>query len=120
MDHGARAVRVVGVGALHQRFALIALLCTPMQAFGELPDRGRSLRKDILIAVLPVLHLTLGLVLGNTVIFLDFTYQVIPFPGDPVKMIIGKFAPLLFDVALDLFPVAFDAIPVHFHFLKIA
>jgi len=33
--------------------------------------------------------------------------------GNHIQMIIGEFAPLLFDITLQLFPIAFDTIPVH-------
>ena len=37
-------------------------------------DLGRSLGKDILITVFPVLHLALCLVVGDAVVFLDIAY----------------------------------------------
>jgi len=66
--------------------------------------------------LLPCGKLFLHFVLGDAVQLLDFSGQVVAFARNHVKLIVGKLAPLLLDVTLELFPITFDAIPVHVGF----
>ena len=59
------------------------------------------------------LDLLLGLVLRNSVDFLDPAREFLATDVDHVKVVIRELAPLLVDLALELLPVAFDAIPIH-------
>src|SRR5690606_25292546 len=61
----------------------------------------------------PVLDLTLGLVLGNAVTFLNLARELVALAGDDVEVVVGQLAPLLLDLALHLLPVTFDAVPIH-------
>ena len=54
------------------------------------------------LARLPCGKLFLRFILGEAVRFLDFAGQVIAFARNHVKLIVGKFAPLLLDVTLEL------------------
>ena len=91
----------------------------PFQPYVVFPHLDCGLREEILMAVLPVHHLALGLMLRNAIVLLDFADQMFASAGDLVEMIVGQHAPLLFDMTLELMPVAFDAIPVHFDLLTV-
>src|SRR6478736_1621796 len=67
----------------------------------------------VVIAGLPILDLTFGIVFGNPITFLDFADELIAFARDFVEVIVSKFAPLLLDFAFSLLPVSFDTIPIH-------
>jgi len=64
---------------------------------------------------LPVGELLLGFFLVHAIDLLDFSGQALAIASNLHKLIIGKLAPLLFDVALELFPITFNPIPVHFY-----
>ena len=65
------------------------------------------------VAVCPLLDLTLGLILGDSVTLLDATNQLVLLAVDDREIIVGQLAPLLLHLAGDLLSIAFDAIPVH-------
>src|SRR5690606_9163480 len=65
------------------------------------------------LATVPVVDILAGLVLCVAIALLDFPFQLIEFAIDLVEVVVGQFAPLFLDLALDLFPVTFNAIPVH-------
>lgn len=68
-------------------------------------------------APLPIGKLLLRFLFGDAVSFLDLARKAVAFSRNHVKLIVGKLAPLLFDIALELLPVSLDAIPVHFRIL---
>src|SRR5438067_6975445 len=83
------------------------------------PGRGRSdgpgagaLSLPIL-AIVPVIDLPFGFVLGATVSFLDLAFELVTAAGDLVEIVVSQLSPLRFHLALDLFPVSLDAIPIH-------
>ena len=52
---------------------------------------------------LPITELLLCFVLGNAIGFLNLAGQLIALAGNHIVLIIGKLAPLLFDIAFELF-----------------
>lgn len=69
-------------------------------------------RKQIVVTGFPVFDLSLGLIAGDAVAFLDLADQLIAFARNNVQMVVGQLAPLLLDLAFGLFPVSFNAVPV--------
>src|SRR5262245_31579255 len=67
----------------------------------------------VAVARLELVQLLLGFVLGDAVLLLDPSGQLLAAAGDDVELVVGELAPLLLGLALQLLPVAFDAIPVH-------
>lgn len=61
----------------------------------------------------PIVDLTLRNLFGQPVFLLNLANQLVPLSGNLIKIVIGQFAPLLEDLALNLLPFAFDLIPVH-------
>jgi len=70
-----------------------------------------------LLHLLPIGQLFLCSFFGDPVGFLNLARKMIPLAGDYVQLIVGKLAPLLLDVALNLLPITFNLIPVHFVYL---
>src|SRR5260370_40879438 len=64
-------------------------------------------------AVHPRFDLTLRLVLGNAVAFLDAADELVLLAADDGQVVLGQLAPLLLHLAGQLLPIAFDAIPIH-------
>jgi hypothetical protein len=52
------------------------------------------------------------LVLGDSIPFLNFAFELIAFAVYGREIIISKVAPLFLDLAFDLFPVTFNAVPI--------
>ena len=71
----------------------------------------------IFLASLPFGNLLFCFIFSDAVHFLNLSGKLIVLACNHIQMIIGKLAPLLFDIALELFPVSFDTIPVHFFLL---
>src|SRR3990172_1477991 len=65
------------------------------------------------LAFLPGGKLLLRLFDGDSIGFLDLAEKLITPARNDIELIVGKFPPLLLDVALELLPVAFDSVPVH-------
>lgn len=76
--------------------------------------RHHVLLKVIFLASLPIGNLFFCFFFSETVGFLYLSGKVFAFTCNHIQLIIGKFAPLLLDIALELFPISFDTIPVHF------
>jgi hypothetical protein len=57
--------------------------------------------------------LSLGLVLADTVRFLDLSGELVALTRYHVEMIVGELAPLLLHLALVLLPVTRNRIPIH-------
>ena len=74
----------------------------------------------IFLASLPFGNLLFRFVFSDAVGFLNLPGQVFALTCNHIQMIIGKLAPLLFDIAFELLPVSFDTIPVHFCFLCVS
>src|ERR1700730_7309799 len=64
-------------------------------------------------AVHPRVDLTLRLVLGDAVAFLDAADELVLLAADDSQIVFGQLAPLLLHLAGQLLPIAFDAIPIH-------
>src|SRR5216683_4612862 len=71
-------------------------------------------------AVHPRFDLTLRLVLGNAVAFLDAADELVLLAADDGQIVFGQLAPLLLHLAGQLLPIAFDAIPIHVSLLSYA
>jgi hypothetical protein len=65
------------------------------------------------LAAVPVLYVLTNLVFRYSVSLLNFAFQLILPTLDRIQIIIREFAPLFFDLSLDLLPVSFNTIPVH-------
>src|SRR5262245_1626722 len=61
----------------------------------------------------PRINLFLCLVLGEAITLLEFAFELFPLAIDSSQVVVGEFAPLGFDPALELLPVSFNAVPVH-------
>jgi hypothetical protein len=57
------------------------------------------------------------LVLAIAIAFLDFTFELVVVPLNLHQIIIGKFAPLLLELSLELIPFAFECVRVHISLL---
>jgi hypothetical protein len=57
--------------------------------------------------------LLLRFFLGDSIGFLDPARKLITAAGDYVKMVIGKLAPLFFDLTFELLPISLNLVPVH-------
>ena len=66
---------------------------------------------------LPLSQLFFGFVLGYAVALLDLASELVTAPSDDVQIVVGQFAPLLFDLASQLFPTTLNFVPVHENFL---
>src|SRR3979409_1369375 len=60
-----------------------------------------------------LIHLTSGILLRDSVAFLDLADQLIALPGDHLQVVVGQPSPLFFGLAPGLFPFSFDLIPIH-------
>src|SRR4030095_5836919 len=65
----------------------------------------------------PVGQLTIRFVFGNAISFLYAACELLALAFHAVQVIVGEFAPVFLDFALEDFPVSFDAVPVHFGLL---
>jgi hypothetical protein len=65
-----------------------------------------------LIAI-PVAYVLLDLVLSQAVPLLNLAFALFTVSIDYRQVVVGEFAPLLFDFAFDLFPVSFNTVPIH-------
>src|SRR3954470_3784378 len=63
------------------------------------------------LTVFPFGDLLFGVVLRAPIALLDLAHQLVALAGELVELVIGEFAPALFQRALHLLPVARDAIP---------
>jgi len=68
------------------------------------PGPLRKVRGSIRIALFPILHAHLCLILPNPMAFLNAAHELVTAAGDPVQRL---------HLALELLPIAFRAIPVH-------
>src|ERR1700733_13440080 len=66
-----------------------------------------------LVRFQPLVSLLLGFVFGHAITFLKFADQAVPFAGNHLKIIVGKFSPLLLGSAFHLFPFSGHLIRVH-------
>src|SRR5216683_1323305 len=64
-------------------------------------------------AVHPRIDLTLRLVLGDAIAFLDAADELVLLAADDGQVVFRQLPPLLLHLAGQLLPVAFDAIPIH-------
>ena len=64
-----------------------------------------------------VIHFSTDLILLVTVPLLDFTLELITTAVDHVQVVVGKFAPLFFDVTFELLPVSFNSVPIYLRLL---
>src|SRR3982074_2931619 len=71
-------------------------------------------------AVHPRVDLTLRLILGDAVAFLDTADELVLLAADDGQVVLGQLAPLLLHLAGELLPIAFDAIPIHDSLLSCA
>src|ERR1700730_10728712 len=71
-------------------------------------------------AVHPRVDLTLRLILGDAVAFLDAADELVLLAADDSQVVLGQLAPLLLHLAGELLPIAFDAIPIHDSLLSYA
>ena len=62
---------------------------------------------------LELAELPFGFVARYAVSFLDGAKQLIAFAFDAVQVVVGKLAPLFFDLAAELLPLAFYGVPIH-------
>src|SRR5437764_14742741 len=60
-----------------------------------------------------IVDLAICFVLGDSVAFLYLANQLITFPGDHMKVIVGELAPFLADFSCRLRPLSFHLVPVH-------
>ena len=74
-------------------------------------DEAGDFRSPFLSAI-PVVNVLARLIFCDAVSLLYFALQLVPMAVDDVKIIVGEFAPLLFDLAFHLFPISFDTVPV--------
>src|SRR5712691_2636638 len=68
----------------------------------------------------PRIDLTLRLVLGDAIAFLDAADELVLLAADDGQVVFRQLAPLLLHLAGQLLPVAFDAIPIHDSLLSYA
>src|ERR1700756_1632668 len=78
--------------------------------FDAAPQYDCSLR----LRLQPLVDILTHRVLGDSVAFLDFAFQLIALTIDLREIIVGELTPLLFDLALGGLPISFDSIPIHF------
>src|SRR6476620_3877474 len=62
---------------------------------------------------LPFLYLLSHTIFGVSVPLLDSAFKCLTASVNCSQVVVGKFSPLPFNVALDLFPISFHLIPVH-------
>lgn len=72
----------------------------------------------VLVLVRPSVDFALDFFFCFTILFLQLTYELFPVSGNLVKVVVGKFAPILLSFALKLLPVTFDLVPIHHLFLS--
>src|SRR6185312_3417544 len=65
------------------------------------------------LATVPVLYVLTDLIFRYSVALLNFAFQLILTTLDGIQIIVREFAPLFFDLSLDLLPVSFNTVPVH-------
>ena len=65
------------------------------------------------LTIVPVVYILPDLILLITVPLLNFTFELISSTVDRGQVVIREFAPLFFDLALDLLPISFNPIPIH-------
>jgi hypothetical protein len=61
----------------------------------------------------PLVDSLLGLILLDSVAFLQLTDEAVALAGDVVEIIVRKLAPLLLHGTFELLPLTLDSIPVH-------
>src|SRR5689334_3935567 len=72
---------------------------------------GRSSRP--FLAVVPVIHFLLRLVLRVAVALLQAAFELVLVAGDDVEIVVRQLTPLLLHLAFELLPVSFNTVPVH-------
>jgi hypothetical protein len=60
-----------------------------------------------------LVRLLLGDFLGDAVVFLNFSHELLAFSVDHIEIVIRELAPLFFDTPFRLFPLALNLVPVH-------
>src|SRR5690606_30682622 len=88
--------------ALHKEgaaFTWVCIKCTCAPSALELQVVG------------PFVDLAVRLIFGDAVAFLQLAGQLVTITGDLLQIVIGQFAPLDANVALQLLPLAFQLIP---------
>ena len=63
------------------------------------------------LPAIPVIDIATNPILFYAVALLDLAFELIALSGDAIKIIISEFAPLFFDLTLDLLPVSFGSCP---------
>jgi hypothetical protein len=83
----------------------------PLTGKGErgCEEHGTSLAE----AFNELIGIFLRLLLGDPIMLLDRSSELIAFASDGSQIVIGEFPPLFLDFARELFPIAGDLIPIH-------
>src|SRR5690348_9128495 len=66
----------------------------------------------------PIIHVLAHHILSQAIALLDDAFELLTLSVDHGQIVVGEFAPFLFDLALSLFPISFDAVPVHSRHLR--
>src|SRR5271169_2813832 len=77
------------------------------------PARVAGAAAPNLVRLLPLTDLSIRLIPGYPICFLDLAGQLVALAVDLDKHIVRKLAPLLLELARYLFPIALHTIPVH-------
>ena len=95
-----------------------AILLGAVAAWATCSDQNKKPRQSGAfclppLASVPGVDFLFGLVFGITIPLLQTALELVLLAIYDIKVIISKFPPLLFDLALHLLPITFNAIPIH-------
>jgi len=65
------------------------------------------------LAAIPIIYVLADLILGIAVTLLNLAFELVSATADDVEIVVREFAPLLFDLPLNLLPISFNLVPVH-------